>query len=338
MSDSRLGGKGRQVVNPLSALSRLHVHTIPTMTEALRLSKRRFWKDSSERDHTRDLNIGTRPVEGDKARLASAMDASEILVANAIALDNRLAKKAQWLRRDEGEYCDSGLLAEGDDAPFYKRTKLVVNDATMSGEPLRVVISTDSNKVPPGNAAAFIAAARLVQQFVPLEIWWQGAWLTSEGYRGFVFLVPLVQGDMDFSRLEYCIADTTRDSFSYRVMATHAVLDLKETWKGCGHRASYSHLPNRRAMFVSHEGVSPTAESVAATAAHWLGWESTWSVSYDLAQAAKSAEQSLPPLPSTQAPYEVSAETRQRWDREAKVREAAALAEATNRLTASEPA
>ena len=64
----------------------------------------------------------------------------------------------------------------------------------MSGEPLRIVISTDDNKVPEGTAAAFIATARLVQQFIPLEIWWQGAWLNATRTKGFVFHVPLVQG------------------------------------------------------------------------------------------------------------------------------------------------
>ena len=40
---------------------------------------------------------------------------------------------------DEGEHCDSALLAEGDDQPFYKRFKNVVNDETRAGEPFRMI-------------------------------------------------------------------------------------------------------------------------------------------------------------------------------------------------------
>ena len=65
-------------------------------------------------------------------------------------------------------------------------------------DPLRVVISTDSRHVSRSNAVAFIAAAKLAQQFRPLELWWQGAWLFEEGKKeadnGHVFLVPLIQG------------------------------------------------------------------------------------------------------------------------------------------------
>jgi len=130
----------------------------------------------------------------------------------------------------------------GDDQPFYRHTKAVINDSTQAGEPLRVVISTDSNKVPPRTAAAFIATARLVQQFMPLEIWWQGAWITEDKSKGFVVLVPLVQGDLDYSRLEFCLSDELRDSFSYRVVISIAILDIGEGNLGCGHRAERSYL------------------------------------------------------------------------------------------------
>ena len=153
-------------------------------------------------------------MDGDKARLAKAVADSDRMVEDAIAYDPRLAKKAQWIRRDEGEHVDSGLLAEGDDQPFYKRIKNVVNDETKAGEPYRIVISTDDNQIVPGTTAAFIAAIRIVQQFVPVEVWWQGAWLNESRSLGFVSHVPLVKGDMDFSRLEFCIADPVRDTFS----------------------------------------------------------------------------------------------------------------------------
>jgi hypothetical protein len=311
MCDSRLGGRARSPINPCGEISDLHIQTIHTMSEALQLSRRKFWAKAKDSDQEIIRRIGDRPVDGDKLRLAAAVERSEQLMADAIQVDQRLARKAQWLRRDEGEHCDSGLLASGDDQPFYKCTKRVVNDATMAGEPLRIVISTDDNKVPEGTAAAFIATARLVQQFIPLEIWWQGAWLTAARAKGFVFHVPLVQGDMDFSRLEFCIADPMRDMFSYMVMATHAVLDIKEGWNECGYRAEEHYLgpwsnlgsavitdnygrKRANAKFISHHGITPDSYSIAWTAARWIGWQAAYMEEYDENRRAESAAQKLP--------------------------------------------
>ena len=292
---SRLGGKSRTPINPCGPPTNLHVHRFQTMSEAVRSSRRQIWKRPSPDDGERVARIGNRPVDGDKARLAIAMGASERLIDDAIASDPRLSKKAQWLRRDEGEHCDSALLAEGDDQPFYKRIRNVVNDETKAGEPFRVVVSTDDNKVPEGTAAAFIATVRIVQQFVPVEVWLQGAWLTDDRCKGFVFHVPLVQGDMDFSRLEFCISDSQRDMFSYMVMSTHCVLDLKESWNSCAERANQSHLPEAPGWkhFVAHDGIRPEGGSIAAMAACWLGWESAWEVSENQTESASAALQSL---------------------------------------------
>ena len=56
-----------------------------------------------------------------------------------------------------------------------------MNTETKAGEPVRIVVSTDDNQVPTGTAAAFIATVQIVQQFVPVEVWWQGAWLNDTG-------------------------------------------------------------------------------------------------------------------------------------------------------------
>ena len=307
------------------------------------MSQRQFWKGHSTQDDFRRENIGTRPVDGDPARLAQAMQHSEKLVAAAIEYDPRLAMRAQWRRKDEGEHGCPELLAEGDDQPFYKRTRNVINEATAAGEPLRVVISTDDKEVPAGTAAAFIATARLVQQFIPLEIWWQGAWLNEHRTKGFVSLVPLIKGDMDFSRLEFCIADPWRDRFSFEVMASHAVLKLKEVWNGCGHRATDHYLRNSgpganrrdrlKASFVAHTGIRPDAESIANHATEWLGWEGAYMENWHLQTNATAAAQSLPPLPveykDSRTPAEklrAEREWEERWDREQRrsEREAAA--------------
>lgn len=296
MSTDRLSGKARTPLNPLKTVSKLHIHRLPTMSEAVRLSRRTVWKRQNEDDQSKLVQIGNRPVDGDRLRLSEAIIAAGRMVEDALALDPRLAKKAQWLRRDEGEHCDTALLAEGDDQPFYKRMHNVVNAETRAGEPVRIVVSTDDNQVPPGTAAAFIATVQIVQQFIPVEVWWQGAWLNDTKTRGFVFHVPLVQGDMDFSRLEFSIADTWRDHFSFMVMSAHCAIDLKESWHACGHRAEKSYLPESPGYknFVAHNGIRPEASSIAAHAAQWLGWDALWQVESDQSDTMASALQSFP--------------------------------------------
>lgn len=316
----RLGGGGRKPMNVISRVSKLHLHVLPDMMTALKQSRRQFVAGVTKKDQARKAAIGDRPITGDADRIKAAMHTSDRLVEDAIAYDPRLARKAEWRRREEGEHVCAALLAEGDDQPFYKRTRNVVNDATQAGQPLKVVISTDDSCVAPDTAAAFIATVRLVQQFIPLEIWWQGAWLNApEPYsKGFVCQVPLVKGDMDFSRLEFCIADARRDTFSYLLMCAHGVLDLKEGNAGCGGRASYAYKPGNNATavcdgdsttkFVTHQGISPTADSISSTAADWLGWDSVWGVKYLDLQAASAAGQSIPE-PVTTYPQRSAKET-----------------------------
>ena len=100
MSKDRLSGKARTPLNPLATVSRLHIHRLPTMSEAVRLSRRNIWKRRTEADERQLALIGNRPVDGDRLRLSEAVTAAGRLVEDAVALDQRLAKKAQWLRRD----------------------------------------------------------------------------------------------------------------------------------------------------------------------------------------------------------------------------------------------
>lgn len=337
----RIGGKSRRPINHVGDISKLHVHVLPDMATALKLSKRPFWAGHSEKDNIIEELVGQRPVTGEAARLKLAQEQSDQLVEDALAVDPRLARKAQWLRRDEGEHVCAAALAEGDDQPFYKRQRTVVNEATMAGEPLRIVISTDDNNVPPGTAAAFIAVTRLVQQFCPIEVWWQGAWLTDDDSKGFVFTVPLVKGDMDYSRLEFCIADAQRDIFSYQVMATHAVLDLKESWSECGHRAKFAYHPKKdyrgdgeidfrdSTKFVSHHGVMPTGESVANLAADWLGWRSHYSEQMKIESNSSSAGQTIP---CVYVSGEITDADRRRWEKQDQQERAKSRKEAADRM------
>jgi hypothetical protein len=166
---SRLGGKGKQVVNEIGPLCGIKVNTLPSMSLALANSRRQFWMHPGHKDALRLAFIGNRPVDGDKARLAKAVDESEALVEEAIWADNRLATRAQWRRRDEGEHICPGLLASGDDQPFFKHTRNVVNDAITAGERIKVVISTDDRTIPPGTASAFIATSRGWSSVWPIQ-------------------------------------------------------------------------------------------------------------------------------------------------------------------------
>jgi DNA-directed RNA polymerase subunit RPC12/RpoP len=299
-NENRIGGKTREPIHEVFECTSLHVTCIESMSKAVEQSRRHCFADRKPADTQIHRLIGTKPVDGDPDRLKTAVEASHVLVDEAIALDRRLAKKAQWLRRDEGEHCDTALLAQGDDQPFYQRTRNIINDETKAGEPLHIVISTDSDKIDPGTAAAFIATVRIVQQFVPVHVWWQGAWLsdpTKCPQVGFVFHVPLVQDDMDFSRLEFCLADPTRDLFSNRLSLSYCVLEFGETNSACGFRAERSYLPEHEddphTHFIAHSGITPDAESIAGQAARWLGLPSQWTVKYDQSTNETGALQTM---------------------------------------------
>jgi hypothetical protein len=332
----RLGGSGRTPIKQIASLTRRHVWQHGSMAEALRESRRQIWSSKTEKDSRLAQAIGNYPLDGNAVRLKHAEARAERLIEEAIALDPRLSRKSSWLRKDEGECVDSGLLAEGDDQPFYKRTRNQLNDATAAGQPVRVVISTDGPALD-GTAAAFIATARIVAQFVPLEIWWQGAWLAEDkSGKGFVFLVLLVMNDADFSRLEFIINDPLRDAFSFRVMSSYAVHQAGESWNSCAGRAEYSQHEDGNAHFIPHTGIHPTAESVAERAARWLGWDTVSMAGWKEEAAASGAEQRVPALPAapraeTEADRKAWAETMAKWNKESAERE---KREARERLAA----
>jgi hypothetical protein len=342
---SRLGSETGKLINPVYKVSKLHMTVVPSMTAALQQSHRRVWKQEDDNDIRIRNAIGNRPLTGDPQRLKQAMVKAEVFAELAIEYDQRLACKSQWLRRDEGEHVCAALLAEGDDQPFYKRQRSVINEATAAGEPMRIVISTDDNHVPDDTAAAFIATVRLVQQFVPLEVWWQGAWLNANRDKGFVFLVPLINGDMDYSRLEFCINDNLRDNFSFSVMMSHAILDLKETNKDCGFTAANAYHPTDKysdgsarpdfrhtTKFVSHHGINPNPESIANTAATWLGWQTLTTEEWQREAMAREAGQSIPAKPSEYKYQEPTAADRKRWKEDDDARMRAAKKAADQRI------
>lgn len=223
---------------------------------------------------------------GIESRVRQRAAESDGLIEQAIQFDPRLARRSTWRRGEEGEIGCPALIAQGEDNPYFYRSRTHVTEAN-GGEPVRVVISTDSNAPSRLAAAALIATIRIVQQFRPVYVWWQGAWLSS-ARRGWVFHVPLVQGDMDFTRLDFCINSMSRDSLSWMTMFVRALEVTKCIGWAAGH-AERSYLAEE-SYFVPHSGVSADPEYIARTAARWLGLESIYSTEID----GFGALQSLP--------------------------------------------
>lgn len=315
---------------PLAAqATRLDVWTISSMDAATRYIPRQllYWPERGTMK-ANTLTIPARACNGDAERLARATEDSNDLLADAIIADPRLARKSQWVRAEEGEVVCPALLSQGDDAPCFTRARALESQPN-GCEPIKVVISTDSSEVPARTAAAFIATVRLVQQWRPVEIWWQGSWLGTDRRTGWIFHVPLISGDMDFSRLEFCIADRCRDSLSWSIMMARACEETHATWNDCSLQAERSYMPG--AQFVSHHGIDPDGESIACNAARWLGWETFYSERWDYERSVEGALQKLPPpfvkipdpTPEDRARYKADGE---RWEKERKERESKAAA------------
>jgi hypothetical protein len=123
---------------------------------------------------------------------------------------------------------------------------------------------------------------------------------------------------MDFSRLDYCIADNTRDSLSWMIMAAYGVNDAHEVWNECDHRAGWSHMPGND-HFVSHDGVSPNANSIAQVCCQWLGIEPPWQGEYQQRQNESNALQRMPPEKTNEAgtpPTAEQLEAQKKWEKE----------------------
>lgn len=302
--EGRLTTKGGQNVSkniepynlpPLSReVVKLDTWTLPSMAAASACMSRRllYYKERKPEMREALLQIGPNAVRGNAERLKLALAQSDNLLADTFVSDPRLARKSQWFRGEEGDIACPALLSEGDDAPCFQRRRAVEGQPN-GADPIRIVISTDDSSILPGTAAAFIAAVRVVQQFRPVQVWWQGSWLNDKGL-GWAFHVPLIDGDMDFARLEFCIADRCRDILSWAVMMVRACEDTHASWSGCSMQAKWSHLPGDYSHFVPHTGIEPTGDSIAYQAARWLGWDTMYDVRWAEDRGQSAALQTIP--------------------------------------------
>lgn len=279
------GGKSKQL-HGARLMDRLIVHRFGSMNDALDAA------DKSRRFFGECLSpaIRQRAMSGDPGRQQHSEIKAEYLVSEALLTDPRLAATPRWERCEFGEIADPGLLASEDELPCFNRVRRF-SQVEGEGEPIRIVVSTDASLIPVGASAAFMAAVRIVQQFRPVEIWWQGSWLNADKSIGYIFHVPLVQGDVDFTRLEFCISDDDRDILSAWIKGG-LTLETKEICHS-QYRASRSYLP-APAHFVDHQGVYPAPHGVASVAAKWLGLETMFRESVRETDSQNAAMQTLP--------------------------------------------
>lgn len=265
-------------------------------------------------------------------------DKADELIDEAILLDPRLTRRHGWVAAEEGVECIPERLMAGEENCMLNRKRLKMAEAS-GGERMRIVISTDTNDIHWHNASAFIAAAKLAQQFRPIEIWWQGAWLFDDdnvrGHTGGqVFLVPLVQGDLDFSRLMFVLGNTHRDRVSNYIAV--ACCWPESRWLG-EHTAKCSYLDGTD-HFVSEKGITPCAKTVAEYAAKWAGLDPAWWDEVSDSSAAQWWAPAQSPRVLTaeekKAEEKREAENRKYWQEDEKRRKQAAAAAARSRAEA----
>lgn len=271
-------------------------------------------------------------LSGSKA-LPGLVEEADGLIDEAVVIDPRLNRRHGWVRAEEGLDACAALVSMGEPNCCLDRRRLKLAGEA-SGEPYRVVISTDSREhAGPWNVKAFIAAAKLAQQFRPLEIWWQGAWL-KERDEGVVLLAPLIQGGgLDFARVEYFLGSNLRDALSYRCLWYHANTvrndgdsaraKAQDAVKGHSFGpkpGEYSYLAESD-DFIKESGLRPTAEAVALLAAKWAGLESAWRAEVSPYSAEQSWRPERPVREDTAADRERWKKTSEEYERKRKADE-----------------
>lgn len=274
MSKKRLSGNKIKIPNA-QLLDKVYVYTMASMDEAHQKynSAFTFRPMRSRNDNPYYSAIGKRMMSGD-ARLEKILARADEFISEAIEVDSRLVKKSGWVRGEDGIDCCPAMFQMGDDRPFLDRRRIGLAEAATL-ESVRVVVSTDTKNIQADNAAAFIAAAKLAQQFRPLELWWQSAWLIDSpayGIVGHVVLTPMVKGELDFSRLQFVLSDEDRDRCGYYIMFAHAYPNGYRWGQRVG---EWSYLDNTF-DFIRESGIKPCAKTVARYAAKWAGMEPSY--------------------------------------------------------------
>ena len=316
MSEKRLGGKKIKLPDTGKRLDRVFTYTLESMEEATHDFRRAMAlrKTMTPQERVEVIEaVCPQMMAGDCRTLPAMLERAADLELAAVEIDARLGCRPSWIHAAEGLDLDVSLFLAGEENCCLDRRKQRLSEKPAATDPVRIVISTDARTIPPEAASAFVAAARLAAQFVPLEIWWQGSWLKEDGEfkgNGHVFHVPLVRaGEMDFSRLQFVLCSPARDSASFQIMFSRA-FPAGLGW-GAG-KLDYSTLPSTT-DFIPSGGLCADAESVAGKAASWIGLEPLWLARYN---ESKSNLQEFTPAtgngtePAWKPP---TAEERARW-------------------------
>jgi hypothetical protein len=346
LNTCELNAKWRANLNTLGTrtgitdMSGIKIETLASMEAAAVLEASQYKFTGSRSGGYRDAHerVQRQVLDGNRPAVATALEASDALIDSVIAFDSRLARKPEWVRSDDGIFADAGLVACGDDSPCYDMTRAKLRDFASAGMPVVVCVSTDSSEPASGALAAFITTVRIVQQFRPVHVWWQGAWLADTGKEaGYVFLSPLVTNDMDFSRVQYAISDESRDFLSFGVC--HAIATQRDRVRvaGMGRHAERAYIDG--AEFVGKEGIKASAEAIASAACLWLGLMPKWEVDYDASKDLSAALQAIEvPYVDTSTPAEREENSRT-WakdsERRYEERKAKTAKDAANRLAKS---
>lgn len=323
---NRLGG-GKLTIEEYPTTQ--HIYKLSGMNEAVERYNTglRIHPKGARRDRALENaeSVTSAMMRGD-SQLPAVLEKADRLIDDALALDPRLARKSSWrtCEPDTGIDADAALIAQGEERCCFERRKMRLNErATL--EPLRIVISTDCREVDSTHAIAFVAAAKLAQQFRPLDLWWQGAWLLEKGEHrgnGHIILVPLVSGDLDFARLQFVLSSTLRDHASFNIMFSYAY--PKYAWGGGV--GEWSFLENTT-DFVRESGIKSDPQSVARVAARWAGMDPLWQEEVSDYQALQWWD----PKPYQSPPTQPG--DRERWQREERERDRAKLQQANDRIS-----
>lgn len=159
---------------------------------------------------------------GDQAVDRDILDKAEELADLVTDIEPSLAASYAGLSRsEEGIAADAGLLASGDDRPFFqRRNDGEISDQGRRGRAYRLLLSTDVTWFghPEDNAAVVGGLVLCLQRFGPVELWIQQGWLGKEDGDGVtLFKLDFSQGFQPTQLAFWCGHELKDDSFSFEI-------------------------------------------------------------------------------------------------------------------------
>jgi hypothetical protein len=189
--------------------------------ERINTTTAHYLKSLEER--TKQFELAVKAIlAGDDAVNQSIMDKADELVELVTAVEPSLAASyAGFERSEEGIIADVGLLASGDDRPFFQRpAKGAISDQGRRGRAYRILLNTDLSWFgkPDDNAAVVGALVMCLQRFGPVELWIQQGWLGKGDKDGVtLFKLDFSQGFQPTQLAFWCGHELKDISFSFEI-------------------------------------------------------------------------------------------------------------------------